>query len=227
MPLYLGIPFTIAIIVLAGSIRVGRFTLEWAAALAGALWAVWQSRRYQLERFERVFPLEPLPLGVTVFFLFPFTFPWFLRLRHKALRGRLPLRTRPSRLRLALIGIVVVGGLAINLAVGFLRRAEPWKKIETSMLELQAAAGGMVNYEVRGSVVTLTVENESLYRADPIVQRDTARAIARKALAVFGSSLGALTGRVSEVELVFTYLPSRMATRSESARYRFPVSELE
>lgn len=228
MPLYLGIPLTILIMVVAGNLKVGSVTFEWAAALGGALWAAWQSRKYQLERFERVFPLEPLPLGITVLFLFPLTFPWFLRLRHKALRGRLPLRTRPSRIRLVLIGIVVVGGLALNLAFGFLRRTEPWKKLETGVQELQAAAGGLVNYEVKDGVLEMTVENEALYRADPLVQRDTAIVIARKAMAVASSSFGVLAGQVDTVELVFIYFPtSRLAPPSESPRYRFPASVLE
>lgn len=228
MPLYLGVPFTILLLVVAGNLRIGNVSLEWAAALGGALWAVWQSRKYQLERFERVFPLEPLPLGITVFFVFPLTFPWFLRLRYKALRGRLPLRTRPSRLRLALIVVVIAGGLALNLAFGFLRRTEPWKALETSVQELQTAAGGLVNYEVRDGVLHLTVENASLYRADPVVQRDTAEAIARKAIEVVSSSLGPFAERVDTVALVFIYYPaSRLAPPSESPRYTFPASALE
>jgi hypothetical protein len=228
VPLYLGVPFTILILVVANSISIGRFSLEWVAAAAGAAWAVSQSRKYRLERFERVFPLEPLPLGVTVLFLFPVTFPWFLRLRYKALRGRLPLRTAPSRVRLVLIGVVIVGGLALNIGFGILRRTEPWKQVERSMNELQAAAGGSVNYQVRDRSLVLTVENEALYGAAPIVQRDTAKAISRKALAGLKSSFGFYMKDFEAVELTFIYFPaSRQDPPSESPRYLFSASELE
>jgi hypothetical protein len=228
VPLYLGIPLTILILAVASSIRIGRFTFEWVAAAAAALWAVHQSRKYQLQRFERVFPLEPLPLGVTVLFLFPVTFPWFLRLRYKALRGRLPLRKGPSKLRLVLIGVVIVGGLALNIGFGVLRRTEPWKKLETSMSDLQAAAGGSVNYQVRDRVLVLTIENEKLYRAAPLVQRDTAEVIARKAMAALTSSFGLLGDHLDSVDLTFIYFPSsRLAPPSESPRYSFAASELE
>lgn len=228
MPLYLGVPLTILILVVANSITIGRFSFEWVAAAAGAAWAVSQSRKYRLERFERVFPLEPLPLGVTVLFLFPVTFPWFLRLRYKALRGRLPLRTAPSRVRLVLIGVVIVGGLALNIGYGILRRTEPWKKIESSMDDLQAAAGGSVNYQAHDRVLVLTIENEKLFRAEPVVQRDTAKVIAGKALAALKSSLGFYMKDFEAVELTFIYFPtSRLKGPSESPRYSFATSELE
>ena len=228
MPLYLGIPFTILILVAANSISFGRYSLEWVAAAVGAAWAVSQSRKYRLERFERVFPLEPLPLGVTVLFLFPVTFPWFLRLRYKALRGRLPLRTAPSRVRLFLIGVVIVGGLALNIGFGVLRRTEPWKKLQTNINDVQATAGGPVSYQTRDLVLVLTVENEALYRATPVVQRDTAEVIAGKALAGLKSSFGFYMKDFEAVELTFIHFPaSRQDPPSESPRYSFTASELE
>jgi hypothetical protein len=227
VPLYLGIPFTILIVAVAASIQVGSVSFEWLAAAGGAIWAVCQSRKYQLARFERLFPLEPLPLGITVLLHFPFTFPWFLRLRHRALRGQLPLRTGPSRLRLVLVGVVVAGGLLLSLAWGALRRTQPWRRLETSMQELQAAAGGSVGYEVSEQVLHLTVENDSLYRMEPLAQRDTARAIAQKSLAVVASSFGPLGQQVTHVEILFVSTPSRRAPRSESPRYSFPTAELE
>lgn len=227
MPLYLGIPFTILLMLLAASLHVGRMSFEWAVALGGALWAAWQARKYRLEQFERLFPLEPLPLGVTVFFLFPITFPWFLRLRYKALRGRLPLRTRPSRLRLVLIGLVVVGGLVLNIGYGVLRRTAPWQRLEKGTQELQAATGGLVTYEERDGRLKLTIENAALYRLAPAVQRDTAMAIARKAIDVFRSSFGPFMKDLDTVEVRFIYYPgSRLEPPTESPSYRFAVSEL-
>ena len=73
MPLYLGIPFTILILVVASQARIGNITLEWVAAALAGLWSAMQSRKYMLQRFERVFPLEPLALGITVTLLFPCT----------------------------------------------------------------------------------------------------------------------------------------------------------
>jgi hypothetical protein len=175
VPLYLGIPFTILIVAVAASIQVGSVSFEWLAAAGGAIWAVCQSRKYQLARFERLFPLEPL----------------------------------------------------LSLAWGALRRTQPWRRLETSMQELQAAAGGSVGYEVSEQVLHLTVENDSLYRMEPLAQRDTARAIAQKSLAVVASSFGPLGQQVTHVEILFVSTPSRRAPRSESPRYSFPTAELE
>jgi hypothetical protein len=61
------------------------------------------------------------------------------------------------------------------------------------MDDLQAATGGSVSYEVRERTLVLTVENEALYRAAPVVQRDTAEVISRKALAAMTSAFGLLT----------------------------------
>ena len=148
MPLYLGIPFTILILVVASQARIGNITLEWVAAALAGLWSAMQSRKYMLQRFERVFPLEPLALGITVTLLFPFAFPWFLRLRHRALRGRLPLRTRPSRLRIVLLVLVIGGGLLMQVGYSLLRRSAPWKGIESSLNTVETLAGGPIEYRV-------------------------------------------------------------------------------
>lgn len=227
MPLYLGIPFTIFLMAIAASLHVGRMSFEWVVALGGALWAAWQSRRHGLQQFERVFPLEPLALGATVLFLFPVTFPWFLRLRHKALRGRLPVRTRPSRLRLALLIVAIAGGLVLNIGYGVLRRTAPWKSLEAGSRQLRAMAGGALTYELREGALAITIENEALVRVAPSVQRDTAEAIARAWMAHARSAFGPLSRQVDTIHVRFIYYPgSRLDAPSESPTYSFPTSTM-
>ncbi len=225
MPLYLGIPLTILILAVASQARIGNLTMEWVAAACAGLWSAAQSRKYLLQRFERVFPLEPLALGITVTLLFPFAFPWFLRLRHRALRGRLPLRTGPSRLRVVLLVLVIGGGLMLQFGYGLLRRTAPWKGIETSIKELETTAGGPVQYQVTPNLLAITVANHSLYAATPVVQRDTARAIARAGLAMVDRIT--ITGDgVDSVEIRFRDT-SRNVVPAESPAHRFSRGELK
>lgn len=222
MPLYLGIPLTILILVVSSQVTVGRFTMTWLAALLAGVWSASQSKKYMLQRFERVFPLEPLALGISVTLLFPVAFPWFLRLRHKALRGRLPLRTRPSRLRIALIVVAIGGGLLMQLGWSLLRRTQPWRRIETSMSELQEYAGGPFSYALSGRTLQFTIVNPALRNAVPVVQRDTALAIARKGLALAQglSTVGLVT--MDSVQVTFR----ASNTGGDSPTYAFPAADL-
>lgn len=87
-----------------------------------ALWAARDARRLDMRRYERVFPLDPLALGLAVLLAWPVSFPWYLRLRRRARRGALEVRTRPSRLRYVVLGISMLAGLALALAPMLLRR---------------------------------------------------------------------------------------------------------
>jgi hypothetical protein len=84
--------------------RVG-VDLYWPMAAAWGLWAAYDARRHDLKRYERVFPLEPFALAAAVTIVWPVSLPWYLRLRHRILTGRLPVPTRPSRTRYALIAL--------------------------------------------------------------------------------------------------------------------------
>ncbi len=225
MPLYLGIPFTILILVVASQARIGNITLEWVAAALAGLWSARQSRKYMLQRFERVFPLEPLALGITVTLLFPFAFPWFLRLRHRALRGRLPLRTRPSRLRIVLLVLVIGGGLLMQVGYSLLRRSAPWKGIESSLNTVETLAGGPIEYRVANDMLSIGVANRALYAMEPGVQQDTARAIARAGLAMVDRLTIGNRG-VDSVEVRF-HDPARDTRPPQSPSYHFLRDELE
>lgn len=223
MPLYFGIPFTLLILIVASQMRIGNITLEWVAAALAGLWSAMQSRKYMLQRFERVFPLEPLALGLTVTLLFPIAFPWFLRLRYRALRGRLPLRTRPSRLRIVLLVLVIAGGLLMQFGYGLLRRTAPWKGIESSLQAVEAAAGGPIDYQVTNDMLAISVTNPSLHAMAEPAQRDTARAIARAGLAMV-DRLTIGKGGVDSVEIRFRGIARE--TPRESTVYRFRRGEL-
>jgi hypothetical protein len=87
-----------------------------------ALWAARDARVRDMRRFERVFPLDPLALGLAIVIGWPVSFPWYWRLRRKAKRGALAVRTRPSRLRFVVLGLSMLAGLAAALLPLGLRR---------------------------------------------------------------------------------------------------------
>ena len=87
--------------------------LYWPMVAAWAIWAALDARRLQLERFERVFPLQSLPLAISVLFLWPISLPWYIHLRTKAAAGRLTQPQRASRARYVLVGLAAAVPLIV------------------------------------------------------------------------------------------------------------------
>jgi hypothetical protein len=90
---------------------VGR-DLYWPMAAAGDLWAARDPKTHNLQRFERVFPLEPRALFVAVLLLWPVAFHWYLRLKDLAVRGELQEPRHPSRSKYALLALAIALPLA-------------------------------------------------------------------------------------------------------------------
>jgi hypothetical protein len=105
LPLVLGLPLTWLILWLASLLPAFGHTLVWPATAVAALWVYHDAREHELVRYERVFPLDPVGAALAVLIAAPFSFPWFLRLRWKALRGDLTESRGPSRAKFILLGV--------------------------------------------------------------------------------------------------------------------------
>jgi hypothetical protein len=184
MPLILGIPFTafLAIAVAALSNRFG-LDLYWVLAGLSGLWAWRDSQRHDLQRFERTFPLEARAAGFSVALAWPVAFPWYLRLRHRALTGRLTAHPARRSVRGPLIGLGIVG----VCVAGFLL----WiPHFLGNISEVSARVGRITRDPVEISIenghdLTIVVINSSIPPDDEDGQRLQAMRLAREARAAY------------------------------------------
>jgi hypothetical protein len=198
MPLILGIPFTgfLAVAVAALSNRFG-LDLYWVLAGLSGLWAWRDSARHGLQRFERIFPLEPRAAGFSVALAWPVAFPWYLRLRHRALSGQI---TNPPVRRGFRGPLIALGLLGVGLA-GFLL----WfPRFMGNISEVTARVGGITSDPVEISIqnghdMTIVVVNSSISVDDEDAQRLQAMRLAREARAAYSHRRDLRLVRVSYV----------------------------
>ena len=222
MPLILGIPFTalLAIAVAALSNRFG-LDLYWVLAGLSGLWAWRDSTRLGLQRFERIFPLEPRAAGFSVALAWPVAFPWYLRLRHRALSGRITTPPVRRRLRGPLIALGLIG---VCLA-GFLL----WlPRFMGNISEVTASVGRITSDPVEisienGHVMTIVVVNSSISADDEDAQRVQAMRLARAARAAYSHRRDLRLVRVSYVrrERAGGGIDSKV-----ESQFEWPASEL-
>jgi hypothetical protein len=136
--------------------------LYWPMTGAWAIWAALDSRRLKLDRFERVFPLQPMPLAFSVFFLWPISLPWYIHLRAKAESGNLTQPPGPSRARYVLVAVAAAVPI-IALGSGFLvNHSRTFSPLRAAQMALSHEPQVMrLNYNTSGTL-TLTVQNSTM-----------------------------------------------------------------
>ncbi|HET6838036.1 MAG TPA: hypothetical protein VFH24_08325 [Gemmatimonadales bacterium] len=205
------------------STLVGR-DLYWPMAAAWALWAARDAKTHNLQRFERVFPLEPRALFLAVLLLWPVALPWYLRLKDLALLGVLREPRNPSRSKYALLAIAVVLPLAWyggTRLVGGMDLLQDVQKVQ------EAVAAGTtdavtVTLHTNGTV-TIMVQNSATSPAQPIERETLARRLASAAVGALPDST-----HVGTISVQFTSVERRggiTVTRPEQV-FNWPVSEL-
>lgn len=198
MPLLLGIPFTacLAIAVAALSNRLG-VDLYWVLAGLCGLWAWRDSQRHDLQRYERTFPLEPRAAGFAVALAWPVAFPWYLRLRHRALTGKLD--AHPARRRYR--GLLVALGLAgIAIAAFLLWLPHFMGNISEVTSRIARVTGDPVEVSVlNGKELSITVVNSTIPVNEEGDRRRQALRIAREARSAWSKRRELETVRVTYV----------------------------
>ena len=153
------------------------FDLYWPMAAGWGAWSAFESHRLDLKRYERVFPLEPWALLAAVTIMWPVSLPWFLRLRHRILTGRLRLPTRPSRTRYVLVALAVMAPLAVLALPKLIERMPIVGELAPIERAVATAAGEPVQVSLlAGGTLTLTV----LHRADERELHEERMALARE-----------------------------------------------
>lgn len=222
MPLVLGLPFTafLAIAVAALSNRLG-LDLYWALAGLSGLWAWRDSQRHDLQRFERTFPLEPRAAGFAVALAWPVAFPWYLRLRHRALTGRLmaPPTRRSFRGPLIALGIVGVCVAGFLLWIPHFLGNVPEVTARVSRITSDAVEISLEN----GQDLTIVVLNSSIPAADEDAQRLQAMRLAREARAAYSRRRNLRVVRVKYVRR--SPVAGGVEAKVES-QFEWPASEL-
>lgn len=135
-------------------------------ALAWALWAAVYSKRRELVRYERVFPLEPIALFVSILLAWPFALPWFLRLERKARLGQLQPSPRPSRTKYVLLAVAVAGSVAVFGGMTLMNHSGLFAPL--IVLQQAFAHERAMNMNLSGGELTLSIPNS------PIAPTDTA-----------------------------------------------------
>jgi hypothetical protein len=151
----------------------------WPMAAAWGIWAAADARRHDLKRYERVFPLEPFALLAAVTIMWPVALPWYLRLRHRIRTGRVPLPTRPSRARYALIALAFLLPVAAMGVPKLLERLTGSDELRALERAAVAVAGEPVHLSLdsRGTL-TVTVFHRPLPGELVEERRDVAHRIA-------------------------------------------------
>jgi hypothetical protein len=93
MPLWLAIPFTIALLVLTVVANVLlRFNTAPILILVTAAWCALDSKKIGLAKYRSGISYAPLLLFLAVSCLWIVGFPWYLTVRHGIAKGRVPLK---------------------------------------------------------------------------------------------------------------------------------------
>lgn len=207
--------------------RVG-IDLYWPMAAAWGLWAANDARRHDLKRYERVFPLEPFAVLAAVTIMWPVSLPWYLRLRYRILTGRLPMPTRPSRARYALIVLAFLLPVAALGVPKLLERLTGSDQLQTLERAAVGVAGEPVHLSLdsRGTL-TITVFHQPVPGELTEERRDVAHRIAEAVVqanedpeafdvvaVAFASSEGLPGMRAPRVGDVFEWRASELRRRT-------------
>jgi hypothetical protein len=206
---------------LSGSFGVD---LYWPMAAAWGLWAAYDARRHDLKRYERVFPLEPFALLAAVTIMWPVSLPWYLRLRHRILTGLVPLPTRPSRARYALIALAFLLPFAALGVPRLLERLTGSDELQSLERAAVGVAGEPVHLSLdsRGTL-TITVFHTPLPDELTEERRDVAHRIAE---AVVRASEDPEAFDVVEVAFAFTDGPRGTRAPRVGDVFQWRASEL-
>jgi hypothetical protein len=194
--------------------------LYWPMAAAWALWAALDSRRLQLERFERVFPLQPLPLAISVLFLWPISLPWYFHLKAKAASGALAVPQQPSRIRYVLVGLAAMVPLVVFGSNLWLTRSPVFGPLRAAEIVLSQEPQTMrLNYNTKGTL-TVSVQN-------PTIPLSNQEAEARRLASLVAAAVDSFHS-VKAVSIGFVRVSGTAGvtyTRSEGM-YSWPLEEL-
>jgi hypothetical protein len=136
--------------------------LYWPMTGAWAIWAALDSRRLKLDRFERVFPLQSIPLAFSVLFLWPISLPWYIHLRARAESGDLIQPPGPGRARYVLVAVaaaVPLLALGSSFLVSHSRTFSPLRAAQIALSKEPLVM--RLNYNTSGTL-TLTVQNSTM-----------------------------------------------------------------
>jgi hypothetical protein len=206
------------------STLVGR-DLYWPMAAAWALWAARDAKAHNLQRFERVFPLEPRALFVAVLLLWPVALPWYLRLKNLAVLGVLQEPRRPSRSKYALLAVAIMLPLAWyggTRLVGGMDLFQDVRKVQAAVAATGTTDAVSVTLHTNGTV-TIMVQNSATSPAQPMEREALARRLASAAVGALPNSTNVRT-----VSVQFTSVERRggiTVTRPEHV-FNWPASEL-
>ena len=198
--------------------------LYWPMVALWGAWAAIDARRHDLKRYERVFPLEPWALLVAVTVMWPVTLPWYLRLRHRVLTGRLKAPLRPSRARYVLVGLAFLlpfGVLALPKLLEQLPSARQLRPLERAASNV---AGEPVNVSLDSDgTLTLTV----FHRPEPGELLEERRDVAHRiAEAVVEANDDPAAFRVVTVAFAVVEGPPGMTVTHVGDVFHWRVSEL-
>ena len=137
--------------------------LYWVVAGLWGWWAAADSQSHDLRRFERVFPLEPMPLFLAILLLFPVALPWYFRLKDRALSGKLTEPVKPSRAKWVLVGIALVGTVGSLGATWVVSNSGSFKVLRPVLAAVQAVSDDAITVTIHTSgQLTLTVSNSGV-----------------------------------------------------------------
>ena len=192
--------------------------------LAWGGWAGVQSTRHGLARYERVFPLEPWALVVAVTLAWPVALPWFLRLRHRILTGRLQAPLRPSRARYALVACALLLPHGAHALPKLLEQL-PWAR-ELAPIERAATtvAGEPVHVALEsGGALTITVLHAPVEGELHEERADVAHRIAEAVVLAAGEKP---SFRLVRIAFATVRGPPGMTVSSVDDVFEWPVAEL-
>ena len=88
MKWYLGLPFSLILIVVAAVVsEIVGFNLVWITILGTALWAAIDSKKINLKKYKSGLSYSPVVLFIAVILLWIAGFPWYLHVRYKIIKG--------------------------------------------------------------------------------------------------------------------------------------------
>ena len=194
--------------------------LYWPMTAAWALWAALDSHRLQLERFERVFPLQSLPLAISVLFLWPISLPWYIHLKTKAASGALTVSERPSRSKYFLVGVAAAVPLVVFGSNLLLTRSPVFGPLRAAQVALSQEPQTMqLNYNTTGTL-TVRVQNSTIRSS---IREAEARRLASLVAAAVDSFHTVKTVSVGFVRITGT---AGVTYRRSEGMYSWPLEEL-
>jgi hypothetical protein len=199
--------------------------LYWPMAAAWALWGARDAKAHDLQRFERVFPLEPRALFVAVLLLWPVALPWYLRLKDLANHGVLSEPRRPSRSKYALLAVAIMLPLAWyggTRLVGDTDLFQDVRKMQAAVVATGTTDAISVTLHTNGNV-TITIQNSGTSSTQPMERETMARRLASAAVGALPNSTNLRT-----VSVQFTSVKQRggITIRTPEHVYHWNASEL-